>query len=39
MLMTPILAALYLLCMIFLLAFGSYVLLQNPLGRTNRLFA
>lgn len=37
--MTPILAALYLLCMLFLLVFGGYVLLQNPYARTNRLFA
>ncbi|HEY3329249.1 MAG TPA: histidine kinase N-terminal 7TM domain-containing protein [Capsulimonadaceae bacterium] len=37
--MSPILAALYLLCVIFLPVFGGYVLLQNRHGRTNRLFA
>jgi hypothetical protein len=37
--MTPIVAALYLLCMLFLLAFGGYILLQSPYARTNRLFA
>lgn len=37
--MSPILAALYLLCMIYLPAFGGYVLVQDWHGRANRLFA
>ena len=37
--MSPIVADLYILCCIFLIAFGVYVYRQDPLGRANRLFA